>query len=89
MRADAPGGTENLHDYLIPPLGDALPIEIILVEDAEPAGPYGAKGVGEPALVPTAPAILGAIRDATGARVTSLPATPERVLAAMRAVPSR
>ncbi len=89
MEAYVPGRTENLHDYLIPTVGDVPPIEIILVEDAEPAGPYGAKGVGEPALVPTAPAILGAIRDATGARVTSLPATPERVLAAMRAVPSR
>jgi aldehyde oxidoreductase len=81
MEAYVPGRTENLHDYLIPTVGDVPPIECILVEDAEPAGPYGAKGVGEPALVPTAPAILGAIRDATGARVTSLPATPERVLA--------
>jgi aldehyde oxidoreductase len=80
MEAYVPGRTENLHDYLIPTVGDVPPIECILVEDAEPAGPYGAKGVGEPALVPTAPAILGAIRDATGARITSVPATPERVL---------
>ena len=85
MEAYVPGRTENLHDYLIPTVGDIPPIECILVEDAEPSGPYGAKGVGEPALVPTAPAILGAIRDATGARVTSLPATPERVLAAIAA----
>jgi CO/xanthine dehydrogenase Mo-binding subunit/aerobic-type carbon monoxide dehydrogenase small subunit (CoxS/CutS family) len=83
MEAYVPGRTENLHDYLIPTVGDIPPIECFLVEDAEPAGPYGAKGVGEPALVPTAPAILGAIRDATGARITSLPATPERVLEAI------
>jgi len=85
MEAFVPGRTENLHDYLIPTVGDVPPIECFLIEDAEPTGPYGAKGVGEPALVPTAPAILGAIRDATGARITSLPATPERVLAAMAA----
>jgi CO/xanthine dehydrogenase Mo-binding subunit/aerobic-type carbon monoxide dehydrogenase small subunit (CoxS/CutS family) len=86
MEAYVPGRTENLHDYLIPTVGDVPPIECILVEDAEPAGPYGAKGVGEPALVPTAPAILGAIRDATGARITSVPATPERVLAGIGGV---
>jgi CO/xanthine dehydrogenase Mo-binding subunit len=50
-----------------------------MVEDAEPLGPYGAKGVGEPALIPTAPAILGAIRHATGVRVTRLPVTPDRL----------
>ena len=58
MEAYVPGRTDNLHDYLIPTVGDAPEIECLLVEDAEPAGPYGAKGVGEPALVPTAPAIL-------------------------------
>jgi len=89
LEAYVPGRTENLHDYLIPTVGDIPPIECFLVEDAEPAGPYGAKGVGEPALVPTAPAILGAIRDATGARITSLPATPERVLAGIAAAGSR
>jgi aldehyde oxidoreductase len=89
MEAFVPGRTENLHDYLIPTVGDIPPIECFLIEDAEPAGPYGAKGVGEPALVPTAPAILSAIRHATGARVTSLPAIPERVLAAIAAARER
>ncbi|MEO7230982.1 MAG: molybdopterin cofactor-binding domain-containing protein, partial [Candidatus Limnocylindrales bacterium] len=85
MEAYVPGRTENLHDYLIPTIGDVPPIECLLIEDPEPSGPYGAKGVGEPALVPTAPAILGAIRHATGARIATVPATPEVVLAAIRA----
>ena len=66
MEEYLPGRTENLHDYLIPTVGDVPAIECILVEDREPLGPYGAKGIGEPALVPTAPAIFSAIRDATG-----------------------
>ena len=81
------GRTDNLHDYLIPTIGDVPEIECLLVEDAEPAGPYGAKGVGEPALIPTAPAILGAIRDATGARMDRVPATPARVLEAIAPAP--
>jgi CO/xanthine dehydrogenase Mo-binding subunit/aerobic-type carbon monoxide dehydrogenase small subunit (CoxS/CutS family) len=83
MEAYVPGRTENLHDYLIPTVGDVPAIDVILVEDPQPSGPYGAKGVGEPALVPTAPAILGAIHAATGARITTLPATPDRVWAAL------
>jgi CO/xanthine dehydrogenase Mo-binding subunit len=84
MEEYVPGRTENLHDYLIPTFGDVPEIECILIEDREPAGPYGAKGIGEPALVPTAPAILGAIYHATGARITRVPATPDRVLAALK-----
>jgi len=83
MEEFVPGRTENLHDYLIPTIGDIPPIETILVEHADPLGPYGAKGVGEPALVATAPAILNAIAHATGARITHVPATPARVLAAL------
>ena len=79
-----PGRTENLHDYLIPTIGDVPAIECILIEDPEPLGPYGAKGIGEPALVPTAPAIFSAIRDATGAEITRVPALPHRVLEALR-----
>lgn len=79
------GRTENLHDYLIPTFGDVPPIDVILVEDREPLGPHGAKGVGEPALIATAPAIFGAIRHATGVRVTHAPATPDRLRAAIAA----
>jgi len=75
--------TENLHDYLIPTFGDVPPIEVILVEDHEPLGPYGAKGVGEPALIATAPAIFNAIGHATGVRVRHAPATPDRLRAAL------
>jgi len=84
MEEFIPGRTENLHDYLIPTIGDVPEIDTIIVEDPEPLGPYGAKGIGEPALVPTAPAILNAIRDATGVRLTRVPATPDRVRAALR-----
>jgi CO/xanthine dehydrogenase Mo-binding subunit/aerobic-type carbon monoxide dehydrogenase small subunit (CoxS/CutS family) len=79
MEEYLPGRTENLHDYLIPTFGDVPEIEVILVEDAEPLGPYGAKGIGEPALIPTAPAIFGAIHHATGVRMHFAPATPHRV----------
>ncbi len=77
------GRTENLHDYLIPSIGDVPPIDTILIEDREPLGPGGAKGVGEPALIPTPPAILGAIRHATGVRVTFIPVLPHRLHAAI------
>jgi CO/xanthine dehydrogenase Mo-binding subunit len=77
------GHTENLHDYLVPTFGDVPPIEVILIEDREPLGPYGAKGVGEPALIATAPAIFGAIGHATGVRVRHAPATPDRLRAAL------
>ena len=73
------GKTDNLHDYLIPTMGDIPPIDVFLIEDAEPLGPYGAKGVGEPALIATAPAIFGAIRHATGVIVRDAPATPDRL----------
>jgi CO/xanthine dehydrogenase Mo-binding subunit/aerobic-type carbon monoxide dehydrogenase small subunit (CoxS/CutS family) len=83
MEEYIPGRTENLHDYLIPTIGDVPEIECLLIEDGEPLGPYGAKGIGEPALIPTAPAILNAIYDATGVRLHHVPATPDRVRAAL------
>ncbi len=83
LEAYVPQRTNNLHDYLIPTLGDVPVIESFLIESNDPGGPYGAKGVGEHTIIGTAPAILNAIRDAVGARITSVPATPERVLRAM------
>ena len=85
MEEYVPGRTDNLHDYLIPTIGDVPPIEVILVEDPEPTGPYGAKGIGEHSLIPIAPAILGAIEHAAGVRMEQLPASPDRVRAAIRA----
>jgi aldehyde oxidoreductase len=79
MEEFLPGRTENLHDYLIPTVGDVPEIECILIEDREPLGPSGAKGVGEPGLVPTAPAILGAVHHATGVRAHRVPLLPHRL----------
>jgi aldehyde oxidoreductase len=79
-----PGKGENLHDYLIPSAGDMPPVESILIEDPSPIGPFGAKGIGEQAVIPTAPAILNAIHDAVGVRIHCLPATPDRIRAAIR-----
>ncbi len=83
------GRTDNLHDYLIPTVGDVPPIDVYLIEDAEPLGPRGAKGVGEPALVATAPAILNAIHHATGVRMAEVPVTPDRLRAAIVEAQSR
>lgn len=83
MEEYIPGRTENLHDYLIPTIGDVPPIETILIEVPDPEGPFGAKGLGEHVLIPTAPAILNAIRHATGVLVTKIPATPTRIRAAI------
>jgi aldehyde oxidoreductase len=77
------GRTDNLHDYLIPTTGDVPTIDSILIEVPDPDGPFGAKGLGEHVLIPTAPAILNAIRHATGAEVTRTPALPHRILAAL------
>jgi aldehyde oxidoreductase len=89
MEEFTPGRGENLHDYLIPTIGDVPEIRSILVECASSAGPFGAKGVGEQALIPTAPAILNAIARATGARIMSTPATPDRVRAALKAIAAK
>jgi len=78
------GETTSFVNYLIPTSKDVPEVTPILVEDEEPTGPFGAKGVGEPALIPSAPAILNAIADAIGQRIYHLPANLERVLEAVQ-----
>ena len=80
MEEFTPGQTISMKDYHIPTCADVPEIIPIIVESSEPTGPFGAKGVGEPALIPTAPAILNALADALGQRIYHLPANLERVL---------
>lgn len=77
-------GNPNFDSYLLPMSLDTPEIYSFIIEDPEPTGPFGAKGVGEPALIPTAAAIANAVYDAIGVRIYSLPITPERVLEALR-----
>ncbi|MDC3141023.1 molybdopterin-dependent oxidoreductase [Alphaproteobacteria bacterium] len=83
MEEYIPDRTENLHDYLIPTIGDMPEIESIFIEKTDPEGPMGAKGLGEHVLIPTTPAILNALRNSTGAIIKKLPALPHRVLEAI------
>jgi xanthine dehydrogenase molybdenum-binding subunit len=75
----------NYVDYKMPTVKDVPPMQAVIVETDEKNGPFGAKGIGEPGLVPTAPAIANAIYDAVGVRIRDLPITPEKVLAALKA----
>jgi CO/xanthine dehydrogenase Mo-binding subunit len=77
--------TASFADYPIPRAVDVPPMEIMVVEVPSDFGPFGAKGVGEPPVIPGGAAIGGAITDATGVAITSLPVIPSRLLAAMRA----
>ena len=79
MEEYIPGKTVSFKDYHIPCSVDVPNIVVKIIEDPEPTGPYGAKGVGEPALIPTAPAILNAIANALGQTIYHLPANLERV----------
>jgi xanthine dehydrogenase molybdenum-binding subunit len=74
----------NFADYILPTALDMPPVESIIVETVDPAGPFGAKGMAEPANNPTAPAIANAIYDAVGIRLKDLPITAEKVLRALR-----
>jgi 4-hydroxybenzoyl-CoA reductase subunit alpha len=75
----------NLAEYKIPTALDMPNLDAIIVESNEPHGPYGAKEVGEGAIMPVIPSILNAIYDATGVRISELPVTPERLIAAIQA----
>lgn len=85
MEEYIPGRTENLHDYLVPTIGDMPPVETIIIEEPDAHGPYGAKGLGEHVLIPTTPAILNAIRNACGVSLRRIPAIPSRLREALRA----
>jgi xanthine dehydrogenase molybdenum-binding subunit len=74
----------NFRDYKILTAKDVVPIEAPVLETYDEDGPFGAKGIGEPGCVPTAPAVANAIYDAIGVRINELPITPEKVLAALR-----
>lgn len=74
----------NFSDYIIPTSMDVPNIKTDFVQDLEETGPYGAKGLGESVMIPTAPAIINAIYDAVGVRIYDLPATCEKVLLAIK-----
>jgi 4-hydroxybenzoyl-CoA reductase subunit alpha len=76
----------SLGEYRIPTALDMPNVDSIVVESSEPNGPYGAKEVGEGAIMPTIPAILNAISDATGVRVNELPVSSERLYRALKGV---
>ncbi|MBM4350164.1 MAG: xanthine dehydrogenase family protein molybdopterin-binding subunit [Deltaproteobacteria bacterium] len=74
----------DFRDYVMPGPLDVPPIQSILVEPVDPNGPFGAKGIGEPALNPSPAAVANAIYDAIGVRFTELPITPEKILRALK-----
>jgi CO/xanthine dehydrogenase Mo-binding subunit len=77
--------TPNLAKYILPTSLDVPRVTSVIIEDPDPIGPLGVKGIGEPAMIPTIPAVMNAIYDAVGVRMTALPATPEKVLEAIKA----
>jgi CO/xanthine dehydrogenase Mo-binding subunit len=83
------GVSRNPHlvDYKIPTTLDAPTIQAVLLESGNGLGPFGAKGLGEPAMTPSIAAVANAVSRALGVRVTELPITAERVLAARRGTP--
>jgi CO/xanthine dehydrogenase Mo-binding subunit len=77
--------TPSLSEYLMPTTMDMPRVESIILESRSGIGPFGAKGIGEPAITPVAPAIANAIADAIGVRVFQMPMTPERIINALAA----
>jgi len=80
---DGMPSTVSFADYLIPTSVDFPTTDVIVLESGTGVGPFGAKGIGEPALTPAAPAVANAVADALGIRITELPLTPKRVLEAI------
>ena len=76
--------TPSFSEYLMPTAMDMPKVECIILESRSGVGPYGAKGIGEPAMTPVAPAIANAVADAIGVRVFEMPITPERVVMALK-----
>jgi len=74
--------------YLLPTSMDTIDIDKIIIEDPESTAPFGAKGIGEPVTIPVAPAILNAIYDAINVRINELPATPDKIISALKKVKS-
>ena len=79
----------SLLDYAIPTAMDVPTIKATWIENPSPTGPFGARGIGEPALVPTAPAIANAIYKAVGVRINDLPMTPDKIIKAIKAKKKR
>jgi len=75
--------TPSFSEYLIPTAEDVPDIKAIILESRSGLGPFGAKGMGEPAFAPVAASIANAVADALGVRVFELPITPERVIDAL------
>jgi CO/xanthine dehydrogenase Mo-binding subunit/aerobic-type carbon monoxide dehydrogenase small subunit (CoxS/CutS family) len=84
MEEALPGVTTGFADYYLPTAKSMPQIEVILVESPGRHGPFGVKGLGEAAMLPAAPAIINALSRAIGRRLRTIPATPERVLSALR-----
>jgi CO/xanthine dehydrogenase Mo-binding subunit len=75
--------TPSFSEYLLPTSMDVPDVQTILIESGEGAGPFGAKGVGEPSVCSVAPAISNAVQDAVGVRIYDLPLTPEKIIKAI------
>jgi CO/xanthine dehydrogenase Mo-binding subunit len=76
--------TPSFSEYLIPTALDATRVEAVLIQSGDGAGPFGAKGIGEPSCVSVAPAIANAVSDALGVRICELPLTPEKIVRARK-----
>lgn len=83
LNRDGTVKSRNFSKYHVINAPSMPPIDIVLIEAGEPGGPYGAKSIGESCAIATAPAVINAINHALGTRITTLPATPERIVAAL------